>query len=73
MPWARTRETPGSECEVGIFDPWKPNAFAHRCEPKQLAGAVSSGLLQRMNEHEVEAVLGHEISHVANGDMVTSR
>jgi heat shock protein HtpX len=57
--------------EVGIFDSPEPNAFATGASRNNALVAVSSGLLQRMNEHEVDAVLGHEISHVANGDMVT--
>jgi heat shock protein HtpX len=57
--------------EVGIFDSPDPNAFATGASRNNALVAVSSGLLQRMNEHEVDAVLGHEISHVANGDMVT--
>jgi heat shock protein HtpX len=57
--------------EVGIFDSPEPNAFATGASRNNALVAVSTGLLQRMNEHEVEAVLGHEISHVANGDMVT--
>ena len=57
--------------EVGIFDSPDPNAFATGANRNNALVAVSTGLLQRMNEHEVDAVLGHEISHVANGDMVT--
>ena len=57
--------------EVGIFDSPEPNAFAAGANRNNALVAVSTGLLQRMNEHEVDAVLGHEISHVANGDMVT--
>ena len=57
--------------EVGIFDSPEPNAFATGANRNNALVAVSTGLLQRMNEHEVDAVLGHEISHVANGDMVT--
>jgi heat shock protein HtpX len=57
--------------EVGVFDSPEPNAFATGASRNNALVAVSTGLLQRMNEHEVEAVLGHEISHVANGDMVT--
>jgi heat shock protein HtpX len=57
--------------EVGIFDSPEPNAFATGASRNNALVAVSTGLLQRMNEHEVDAVLGHEISHVANGDMVT--
>jgi heat shock protein HtpX len=57
--------------EVGIFDSPEPNAFATGARRDSSLVAVSTGLLQRMNQNEVEAVLGHEISHVANGDMVT--
>jgi len=57
--------------EVGIFNSPEPNAFATGANRNNALVAVSTGLLQRMNEHEVDAVLGHEISHVANGDMVT--
>jgi heat shock protein HtpX len=57
--------------EVGIFDSPEPNAFATGARRDAALVAVSTGLLQRMNEKEVEAVLGHEVSHVANGDMVT--
>lgn len=57
--------------EVGVFDSAAPNAFATGARRDHALVAVSSGLLQRMNEREVDAVLGHEITHVANGDMVT--
>jgi heat shock protein HtpX len=57
--------------EVGIFDSPEPNAFATGARRDAALVAVSTGLLQRMNQKEVEAVLGHEVSHVANGDMVT--
>jgi len=57
--------------EVGIFDSPDPNAFATGWNRNDALVAVSTGLLQRMNKDEVEAVVGHEISHVANGDMVT--
>ena len=57
--------------EVAIFDSPDPNAFATGASRNSALVAVSTGLLQRMNQDEVEAVLGHEISHVANGDMVT--
>jgi heat shock protein HtpX len=57
--------------EVGIFDAAEPNAFATGANRDSAFVAVSTGLLQNMNADEVEAVLGHEISHVANGDMVT--
>jgi heat shock protein HtpX len=57
--------------EVGIFDSDQPNAFATGARRDSALVAVSTGLLARMERHEVEAVLGHEVSHVANGDMVT--
>ncbi|QIK39164.1 protease HtpX [Caldichromatium japonicum] len=57
--------------EVGIFDSPEPNAFATGWNRDAALVAVSTGLLNHMREDEVEAVLGHEISHVANGDMVT--
>ena len=57
--------------EVGIFNSPSPNAFATGWNKNDALVAVSVGLLQTMNQDEVEAVLGHEISHVANGDMVT--
>ena len=57
--------------EVGIFDSPQPNAFATGPRRDNALVAVSSGLLSSMNRNEIEAVLGHEITHVANGDMVT--
>lgn len=57
--------------EVGLFESPTPNAFATGARRDKSLVAVSTGLLQRMNRREVEAVLGHEVSHVANGDMVT--
>jgi heat shock protein HtpX len=57
--------------EVGIFESPEPNAFATGARRDSALVAVSTGLLQRMNEREAEAVLAHEVSHVANGDMVT--
>ncbi len=57
--------------EVGVFDSPTPNAFATGARRDNALVAVSTGLLQRMSRPEVEAVLGHEVSHVANGDMVT--
>ena len=56
--------------EVGIYE-GAANAFATGAFKNSAFVAVSTGLLQSMNHEEVEAVLGHEISHVANGDMVT--
>ena len=57
--------------EVGIFNSPEPNAFATGASRNGALVAVSTGLLQRMNRQEIEAVLGHEMTHVANGDMVT--
>jgi heat shock protein HtpX len=57
--------------EVGIFDSPTPNAFATGMRRDQSLVAVSTGLLRSMRKEEVEAVLAHEVSHVANGDMVT--
>ncbi|MDH4276083.1 MAG: protease HtpX [Gammaproteobacteria bacterium] len=57
--------------EVAIFDAAEPNAFATGMNRNKALVAVSTGLLRNMGKDEVEAVLGHEISHVANGDMVT--
>jgi heat shock protein HtpX len=57
--------------EVGIFDSEEMNAFATGARRNAALVAVSSGLLRNMSRTQVEAVLGHEITHVANGDMVT--
>ena len=57
--------------EVGIFEAAEPNAFATGANRNSALVAVSTGLLQSMSADEVEAVVGHEISHVANGDMIT--
>lgn len=57
--------------EVGIFDSPEPNAFATGARRDAALVAVSSGLLRDMSQKEAEAVLAHEVSHVANGDMVT--
>ena len=57
--------------EVGYFDSPELNAFATGARRNSALVAVSTGLINRMDRQEVEAVLGHEISHVANGDMVT--
>lgn len=57
--------------EVAVYDGPEMNAFATGMSKNHALVAVSSGLLQSMDRQEVEAVLGHEISHVANGDMVT--
>ena len=57
--------------EVGVFQSPDPNAFATGMRRNHALVAVRSGLLQNMDAGQVEAVLGHEISHVANGDMIT--
>ncbi len=57
--------------EVGIFQAGAPNAFATGMNKNSALVAVSTELLQSMTPDEVEAVIGHEMSHVANGDMVT--
>jgi heat shock protein HtpX len=57
--------------EVGIFDADEMNAFATGARRNAALVAVSSGLLRSMSRSQAEAVLGHEITHVANGDMVT--
>jgi heat shock protein HtpX len=57
--------------EVGIFTHSSPNAFATGWNKNNALVAVSTGLLDSMTKNEVEAVLAHEVSHVANGDMVT--
>jgi heat shock protein HtpX len=57
--------------EVGVFDSPDPNAFATGASKNNALVAVSTGLLRNMKKEEVEAVLAHEVSHVANGDMIT--
>ncbi|MDO6693029.1 protease HtpX [Aliiglaciecola sp. 3_MG-2023] len=57
--------------EVGLFNSPSPNAFATGWNRNNALVAVSTGLLAQMSKNEVEAVLAHEVSHVANGDMVT--
>lgn len=57
--------------DVAIFPMAEPNAFATGANRNKALVAVSAGLLENMRAEEVEAVLGHEIGHVANGDMVT--
>ncbi|MFM2290070.1 MAG: protease HtpX [Pseudomonadota bacterium] len=57
--------------EVGVFESDQPNAFATGPRRDAALVAVSTGLLRTMNRSQLEAVLGHEITHVANGDMVT--
>jgi heat shock protein HtpX len=57
--------------DVAVYPDDTPNAFATGARKDAALVAVSTGLLQRMKREEVEAVLGHEVSHVGNGDMVT--
>jgi heat shock protein HtpX len=57
--------------EVGIYDSPEINAFATGPSRSRALVSVSSGLLGRMRQYEIEGVLGHELAHVANGDMVT--
>ncbi|MEX2499935.1 MAG: protease HtpX [Wenzhouxiangellaceae bacterium] len=57
--------------DVAIFDAAEPNAFATGASRNKALVAVSTGLLRQMSEGEVEAVLAHEVTHVANGDMIT--
>lgn len=57
--------------EVAIFQAHEPNAFATGARRNSALVAVSTGLLQNMRRNEIDAVLGHEIAHIANGDMVT--
>jgi heat shock protein HtpX len=57
--------------EVGIYDSPEVNAFATGPSRSRALVAVSSGLLARMRQYDVEGVLGHEMTHIANGDMVT--
>ncbi len=69
---ARQAEASGIRMpEVGVFNQAAPNAFATGWNRNDALVAVSTGLVQQMTRDEVEAVLGHEVSHVANGDMVT--
>lgn len=57
--------------EVGYFESDDVNAFATGPSKSNSLVAVSTGLLRRMDSHEVDGVLGHEVAHIANGDMVT--
>lgn len=57
--------------DVAIYNAPEPNAFATGSNKNKALVAVSTGLLTHMSQDEVEAVLGHEIGHVANGDMIT--
>ena len=68
---ALTRQAGLSMPEVGIYDSNEVNAFATGPSKSRALVAVSSGLLQQMDQPEIEGVLGHEVTHIANGDMVT--
>lgn len=57
--------------EIGIFDSPEPNAFATGASRNNSLVAISTGLMRVMNKEEIEAVVGHEMAHIANGDMVT--
>jgi len=57
--------------EFAVYEAPEPNAFATGMSRNNAMVAVSTGLLQSMTQEEIEAVLGHEVSHIANGDMVT--
>lgn len=57
--------------DVAVYDAPEPNAFATGSNKNKALVAVSTGLLRNMSQDEVEAVLGHEVAHVANGDMIT--
>jgi len=57
--------------EVGVYESPEVNAFATGPSKSRSLVAVSTGLLQRMNSDQIEGVLGHEITHISNGDMVT--
>lgn len=57
--------------EVGFYESMDINAFATGPSKKKSLVAVSTGLLQRMNDKEMDGVLAHEVAHIANGDMVT--
>jgi len=57
--------------EVAMYESPEPNAFATGMSKNSALVAVSTGLLENMTQDEVEAVLGHEVAHIANGDMVT--
>ena len=57
--------------EIGILKSDAPNAFATGASRNSSLVVLSTGLVKKMNRNEVEAVIGHEMSHVSNGDMVT--
>lgn len=68
---AQARQAGIANPEVGIFEHPSPNAFATGWNRNDALIAISTSLLETMSRGEVEAVLGHEVSHAANGDMVT--
>ncbi|MEL7368993.1 MAG: protease HtpX [Myxococcota bacterium] len=68
---AQAQQTGIDMPDVAIYDSPEPNAFATGARRNSALVAVSTGLLEHMDEREVEAVLAHEVAHVANGDMVT--
>ena len=68
---AQAKEAGVGMPDVGIFESPSPNAFATGWNKNDALVAVSTGLLANMSQEEVEAVLGHEMAHVYNGDMVT--
>lgn len=57
--------------EVGIFSSDEPNAFATGPTKRRSLVALSTGLIRNLSKEEIEAVIGHEIAHIANGDMIT--
>ena len=57
--------------DVAVYDSPEVNAFATGMNRNNALVAVSTGLLNNMNDAEIEAVLAHEVSHIANGDMIT--
>ncbi|UNM95850.1 protease HtpX [Ignatzschineria rhizosphaerae] len=68
----RQAETLGIKTpEIGIFEDPSPNAFATGATKNSSLVAINTGLINSMNKDELEAVIGHEMAHVANGDMVT--
>lgn len=68
--FARKAELPKMP-EVGVYESQDINAFATGPSKSNSLVAVSTGLLQRMNEDEIDGVIAHEVAHIANGDMVT--
>jgi heat shock protein HtpX len=57
--------------EVGYYESPEPNAFATGATKNSSLVAVSTGLLEMMKKDEIEGVVGHEMAHILNGDMVT--